>query len=199
MGFFKVQFLKNGVFQSPVSQKLDSFVLFWHRASLGWVWWPVKSSILLNHYKGKNFNLFFIYLLCSHLMAVHHFHLTCKVWGAMLQVDTIEGQSSMYCPSQYFGMVSWYFYYLAPGGGCKVLFSPGLCVCLCPANILVFYFSDIKRYRSEIYTGYLWGCTRFTNKIDLHRVKVIGTVHCFLKVVLKLSHRKISNFCIDPS
>ena len=42
-------------------------------------------------------------------------------------------------------------YYLAPGGGCEVLFSPGLSVCLCvcvsvcPANILVFYFSAIRR------------------------------------------------------
>ena len=41
--------------------------------------------------------------------------------------------------------------YLAPGGGCEVLFSPGLsvcvcvCVCVCPANILVFYFSAIRR------------------------------------------------------
>ena len=41
-----------------------------------------------------------------------------------------------------------------PGGGCEVLFSPGLsvCVCMCvcvcvsvcPANILVFYFSAIR-------------------------------------------------------
>ena len=42
-------------------------------------------------------------------------------------------------------------YYLAPGGGCEVLFSPGLSVCLsvcvsvCPANMLVFYFSAIRR------------------------------------------------------
>ena len=43
--------------------------------------------------------------------------------------------------------------YLAPGGGCEVLFSPGLSVCVCvwvcvsvcPANILVFYFSAIRR------------------------------------------------------
>ena len=45
--------------------------------------------------------------------------------------------------------------YLAPGGGCEVLFSPGLSVCLsvcvcvcvsvCPANILVFYCSAIRR------------------------------------------------------
>ena len=52
-----------------------------------------------------------------------------------------------------------YTCYLAPGGGCEVLFSPGLsvclcvclsvcvcvCVCVCPANILVFYFSAIRR------------------------------------------------------
>ena len=57
--------------------------------------------------------------------------------------------------------------YLAPGGVCEVLFSPGLspCVSVCPANILVFYFSAIRRDidRSEIYTGYLQGCTRFTS------------------------------------
>ena len=35
------------------------------------------------------------------------------------------------------------FNYLAPRGGCEVLFSPGLSVCVsvCPADILVFYFS----------------------------------------------------------
>ena len=41
------------------------------------------------------------------------------------------------------------YFYLAPGGGCEVLFSPGLSVCVCvsvcPANILVFYFSAIRR------------------------------------------------------
>ena len=58
-------------------------------------------------------------------------------------------------------MIFSYFHnnYLAPGGGCEVLFSPGLSVCLsvclcvcvsvcvsvCPANILVFYFSAIRR------------------------------------------------------
>ena len=41
------------------------------------------------------------------------------------------------------------------GGGCEVLFSPGLCLCVCvcmsvcvsvcPANILLFYFSAIRR------------------------------------------------------
>ena len=34
-------------------------------------------------------------------------------------------------------------YYLAPGGGCEVLFSP--CLSVCPANILVFYVSAIRR------------------------------------------------------
>ena len=33
--------------------------------------------------------------------------------------------------------------YLAPGGGCEVLFSH--MVSVCPANILVFYFSAIRR------------------------------------------------------
>ena len=49
------------------------------------------------------------------------------------------------------------FNYLAPGGGCEVLFSPGLSVCVCvcacvcvcvsvcPANILIFYFSATRR------------------------------------------------------
>ena len=43
-------------------------------------------------------------------------------------------------------------YYLAPGGGCEVLFSPGLSVCVSvrlsvyPADILVFYFSAITKY-----------------------------------------------------
>ena len=45
--------------------------------------------------------------------------------------------------------LSWYNY-LAPGGGCEVLFSPGMSVCVCvsvcPANILIFYFSATRRY-----------------------------------------------------
>ena len=55
--------------------------------------------------------------------------------------------SYIHCPD--------FAYYLAPGGGCEVLFSPDLSVCLCvclcvylsvcPANILVFYFSAIRR------------------------------------------------------
>ena len=84
-------------------------------------------------------------------------------------------------------------YYLAPGGGCEVLFSPGLsvcvclsvCDCVCPANILVFYFSAIRRdidlkFMQDIYRVVL----NTQTNIDIHRskVKVTGTVHCFLKV-----------------
>ena len=56
-----------------------------------------------------------------------------------------------------------------------------VCLSLCPANILVFYFSAIRRdidlkFIQDTYSV-VW------NKIDLHRsnVKVTGTVHCFLK------------------
>ena len=52
-------------------------------------------------------------------------------------------------------------YYLAPGGGCEVLFSPGLSVCVsvclcmcvsvCPANILVFYLYRILIWLYLIY------------------------------------------------
>ena len=79
-----------------------------------------------------------------------------------------------------------------------VLFSPCLsisvcvcvCVCLsvcvcCPANILVFYLSAIRR---DIDLKLIEDTYRVVlnsqKNIDLHRskVKVTGTVHCFLKV-----------------
>ena len=65
-------------------------------------------------------------------------------------------------------------------GDCEVLFSLSVCLSVCPAIILVFYFSAIRR---DIDTGYLYGCTQFTNKIYLHRskVKVTGTVHHITK------------------
>ena len=94
-------------------------------------------------------------------------------------------------------------YYLAPGGGCEVLFSPCLsvcvcvCLCVCPANILVFYFSAIRR---DIDLK----CIQVTHRvvlnsqknIDLHRskVKVTGTVHCFLKVQSYHKNRTIEQF-----
>ena len=83
------------------------------------------------------------------------------------------------------------YIYLAPGGGCQVLFSPCLsvclcvCLCVCPANILVFYFSAIRRDIDLKFTQDTYCVVLNTHQnIDLHRskVKVTGTVHCFLKV-----------------
>ena len=73
----------------------------------------------------------------------------------------------------------WYNY-LAPGGGCEVWFSPGLSVC--PANILVFYFSAIRR---DIDLKFIHDTYRVVlnslENIDLHRsmVKVTGTYIAF--------------------
>ena len=60
-----------------------------------------------------------------------------------------------------------------------------VCVSVCPADILVFYFSAIRRdidlkFIQDTYRVVL----KSLNKIDLHRskIKVKGTVHCFLKV-----------------
>ena len=79
-----------------------------------------------------------------------------------------------------------------------------VCVSVCPANILVFYFSAIRR---DIDLK----CTQDTyrvvinslKKIDLHmsKVKVTGTVHSFLKVQSyhKNSiyfHRHLLGYCI---
>ena len=67
----------------------------------------------------------------------------------------------------------------------SVCVSVCLCVCVCPADILVFYFSAISR---DIDLKFIQDTYRVVlnslKKIDLHRskVKVTGTVHCFLKV-----------------
>ena len=60
-----------------------------------------------------------------------------------------------------------------------------VCLSVCPADILVFYFSAIRididlKFIQDTYRVEL----NSLNKIDLHRskVKVTGTVHCFLKV-----------------
>ena len=90
-------------------------------------------------------------------------------------------------------------HYLAPGGGCEVLFSPCLSVCLsvCPANILVFYFSAIRR---DIDLKFIQDTYRVVpnslKNIDLHRVKVnvTGTVHCFLKVQAYHTNWNIEKF-----
>ena len=81
------------------------------------------------------------------------------------------------------------YIYLAPGGGCEVTFSPGMSVCVCisvcPANLLIFYFSATRRdidlkLIQDTYSVVLDSL----KTIDLHRskVKVTGTVHWFLKV-----------------
>ena len=79
-----------------------------------------------------------------------------------------------------------------PEGVARYCFHPVcLCVCLsvcvsvCPADILVFYFSAIRR---DIDLKFIQDTYRVVlnslKKIDLHRskVKVTGTVHCFLTV-----------------
>ena len=77
--------------------------------------------------------------------------------------------------------------YLAPGGGCEVLFSPGLsvCVCLsvcvsvCPANILIFYFSATRR---DIDLKLIQDTYRVVLDSLRSTLKVTGTVHYFFKV-----------------
>ena len=65
-----------------------------------------------------------------------------------------------------------------------VCLSVCLCVCV-SANILVFYFSAIRRDIDLKFIQDTYRVVLNTQKnIDLHRskVKVTGTVHCFLKV-----------------
>ena len=76
-----------------------------------------------------------------------------------------------------------------PEGVTRYCFHPAcLCVCVCvsvcPANILVFYFSAIRRDIDLKCIQDTYRVVLNSLKIDLHRskVKVTGTVHCFLKV-----------------
>ena len=86
-------------------------------------------------------------------------------------------------------------YYLAPGGGCEVLFWPCLSVCMyvyvmCPTSILLFYFSAIRRDIDLIQNTYR------VNGLG-HRDSTLlfeGTV-----ISQKLRHRKISIFFTDTS
>ena len=58
-------------------------------------------------------------------------------------------------------------------------------VSVCPANILVFYFSAIRRdIDLKCIQDTRMVVLNSLKKLDLHRsmVKVTGTVHCFLKV-----------------
>ena len=66
-----------------------------------------------------------------------------------------------------------------------IVFTRSVCLSVCPADILVFYFSAIRR---EIDLQFIQDTYKVVlnslEKNDLHRskVKVTGTVHCFLKV-----------------
>ena len=60
-----------------------------------------------------------------------------------------------------------------------------VCLCVCPANIFVIYFSAIRRDSDvKVIQDTYRVVLNSHNNIDLHRskVKVTGTVHCFLKV-----------------
>ena len=67
------------------------------------------------------------------------------------------------------GVLSDHYLLLRPGGGCEVLFSPCLsvclsvCVCVSGQYYGILFLGYLKRYRSEIDTGYLYG-TQFTKK-----------------------------------
>ena len=90
-----------------------------------------------------------------------------------------------------FSMTFGVLFYLAPGGGCEVLFSPCLsvcvcvCLCVCPANILVYYLSAIGRdiylkFIQDTYRVVLYSLKRIN--LQMPTVKVTGTIHWFLKV-----------------
>ena len=76
-----------------------------------------------------------------------------------------------------------------------IVFTLSVCLCVCLANILAFYFSAIGididlKFIQDIYRVVL----NSLKQIDIHgsKVKVTGTVHCFLNV--QLYHK---NWAID--
>ena len=119
-------------------------------------------------------------------------------------------------PPQTSGLTKYAFIFITTPPGCEVLFSPGLsvcvsvclsvCVCVCVSGrYLVFYFSAIRRDidLKFIQDTYIVVLNSMKN-IDLHmsKVKVTGTVHCFLNV--QLYHKnwaieKFQFFFIDTS
>ena len=60
-----------------------------------------------------------------------------------------------------------------------------VCVCVCPANILVFYLSAIRRDIELVFIQDTYRVVLNSLK-NLHRskVEVTGAAHCFLKVQL---------------
>ena len=83
-----------------------------------------------------------------------------------------------------------------------VCVSVSVCVAVCPANILIFYYSATRR---DIDLKLIQDTYRVVldslKKIDLQRSRSQGRYIAFLKVVVsqKVSHRKISFFFIDIS
>ena len=81
----------------------------------------------------------------------------------------------------------------------SVCLSVCVCVCVsvCPADILLFYFSAITRDIDLKFIQDTYMVVPNSKKnIDLHRskVKVTGTVHCFLKVQSYHKNWAIENF-----
>ena len=80
-----------------------------------------------------------------------------------------------------------------------------MCLSVCPADILVFYFSAIRRDSDLKFIQDTYRVVLNSLKIiDLHmsKVKVTGTVHCFLKVQsyhTNLAIEKFQFFFIDTS
>ena len=75
-----------------------------------------------------------------------------------------------------------------PGGGCEILFSPGLSVCLCVClSVRPIFWHFISRLLEEI-LKFIQDTNRVVlnslKKKDLHtsKVKVTGKVLCFMKV-----------------
>ena len=66
-----------------------------------------------------------------------------------------------------------------------------VCVSVCPADILVFYFSAIRR---DIDLKFIQDTYMVVLNSHRSKVKVTGTVHCFLKVQSYHKNGGIDNF-----
>ena len=69
-----------------------------------------------------------------------------------------------------------------------------ICVSVCPVNILIFYFSAIGRDNDlKIIQDIHRVVLNSLKQIGIHRlkVKVTGTIHCFLKLQSKVSQKLI--------
>ena len=100
-------------------------------------------------------------------------------FGAAISTMILAAWSACY-------MILWSFLFTSPPEGLRgIVFTLSVCLCVCPANILVFYLSAIRwdidlKFIQDTHTVVL----NSQKNIDLHRskAKVTGMVHCFLKV-----------------